>query len=65
MPRVTGSIVGLPVATIIVLILALVGAIDLLIDSKLSDDFAVYAGIIGGSTGLVAIGRGIDNSSKV
>lgn len=60
----TGTLGGIPVATIIIIILAIVGGIDLLIDGGLSPDFDVYAGVIGGSTGLLAIGRGIDSRTK-
>lgn len=55
------TLAGIPVATIIIILLALVGAADLLIDGDLSDDFTIYAGIIGGSSGLLAIGRGLDS----
>lgn len=59
-----GTLAGIPVATIIIILLALVGAADLLIDGELSDDFTVYAGIIGGSSGLLAIGRGLNSTGR-
>lgn len=61
----TDKLTGVPVSTIIIILLAVVGAADLLIDGSLSDDFTVYAGIIGGSSGLLAIGRGLDGGSRV
>lgn len=48
-----------PINSVILIILALVGGIDLCIDGDLSDDFAIYAGIIGTTSGLTAIGKGI------
>jgi hypothetical protein len=53
------SLTTAPVSTIIVILLAIVGGVDLLLDGNLSHDFTTYAAIIGGSNGLLAIGRGI------
>jgi hypothetical protein len=62
--RATDVFFGVPVATILVLLVALVGAIDLVSDGNLSGDFTNYAAIVGGSSGLLAIGRGLDTHSK-
>lgn len=57
-------ILGIPVATILILIVAIVGAVQLIVYGHLSNDFPQYAGIVGGSSGLLAIGRGIDAHTK-
>ena len=49
----------LPVATIIVILLTVVGGVDLVIDGELSKDFRAYAEEIGIAAGLLAVGRGI------
>lgn len=48
-----------PVATAVHLIVTVVGGIDLVVDGNLSPDFLVYAGIVEGGNGLVAVGRGL------
>lgn len=48
-----------PVATFILVAVTLVGGVDLLIGGELSEDFATWAGIVGVSNGLVAVGRGV------
>lgn len=55
---------AIPVSTIMIVIVAIVGGIDLIIHGNLSTDFTTYAGIVGGSSGLLAIGRGLDSTSK-
>lgn len=60
----TDTLLGVPVATILILIVALVGAVELITTGHLSEDFATYAGITGGSGGLLAIGRGLDSHAK-
>lgn len=47
-----------PVATAVSLIIAITGAILLIVNGDLGD-FALYAGIVSGGNGLVAIGRGL------
>lgn len=48
-----------PVATFVLIVVVIVGAVDLLIDGKLSEDFTVYMGLVLGGNGLLAIGRGV------
>lgn len=50
---------ALPVATLVHLIVTVVLGIDLLLDSKLSDDALTYGAFVMGGNGLVAIGRGL------
>lgn len=48
-----------PVATALLVLVALVGGVDLVLDGDLSDDFALYSGIVLGGNAGVAIGRGL------
>lgn len=58
------SLLTTPISTVIVLIVAIVGGVDLIVNGHLSDDFAQYMAIVGGSSGLLAIGRGLDAHAK-
>lgn len=58
MNKLTAVLDHLPVATLVHLLVAVVGAVDLLIDGHLSTDFLTYMAIIEGGNGLVALGRG-------
>lgn len=48
-----------PVATFVLIVVVIVGAVDLLIDGNLSKDFQVYMGLVLVGNGGLAIGRGI------
>lgn len=54
----------LPVATLIVVVLAIVGGVDIVVDGKLSPDFREYAEKIGVAAGLLGIGRGVAAAGK-
>jgi hypothetical protein len=53
-----------PISTILIIIIAIVGGADIVVTGHLSDDFRDYIAIIGASSGLLAIGRGVDAHSK-
>ena len=59
MKSLTQFLDSFPVATFVLIVVVIVGAVDLLIDGKLSEDFTVYMGLVLGGNGLLAIGRGI------
>jgi hypothetical protein len=57
-------LLSVPISTVIIIIVAIVGGVDLIVNGNLSPDFTNYIGIVAGSSGLLAIGRGLDSHSK-
>jgi hypothetical protein len=52
------TVFDLPVATITILAIILVGAIDLLVDGHLSGDYKTYVSVISVPVAGLAVGRG-------
>jgi hypothetical protein len=53
------SLLDTPIATIIVVILVLIGGADLIIDGSLSGDFKTYVETVAWIVGPLAVGRGL------
>jgi hypothetical protein len=53
-----------PWATAVILFLVVVGAVDLLIDSHLSDDYQKYVDTVALIVGGLAVGRGLAANRK-
>lgn len=50
----------LPVATLLIVVVAVVGGIDLILDGDLSEDFESYGRSVAIGAGLLGIGRGLN-----
>lgn len=58
------SLDRIPVATLLIIIIAVVGGIDLITDGDLSEDFESYGRTVAIGAGLLGIGRGLNNRTE-
>lgn len=64
-PRpITIPALDIPVTTIIHLIVVIVGAVLLIVNGNLSQDYLIWSSAVEGGNGLVTIGRGIDARAR-
>lgn len=63
-PTLSVPLLGIPVSTIVHILVVIVGGVLLIVDGQLPQDFPIYLAAVEGGNGLLALGRGLDAHSK-